>query len=230
MKRKQRLWILLTVICAMMLMGSVSVQAKNLKNTTGVSWGLKINKDFTYRSYWGGVGMIPQKVRLSNWSDQWSSKLGYRVLTFRINFTRVRKPTVKQLVAAATFYHVKHPELDSTSPNCWYTIVDYNTGKCLEVPNSYGVTVSDSGFTHTSTTYRTSGYGITMQNAAVDVRIEYPYQYKNMCIGVGGVNSIDMKSADSRYWKGKTAFWNTKSYRSSKYKNIAYFGRWWFDP
>ena len=233
MKGKRRFfWVLLALLCMNMALGSLSAQAKNMKDTKGITWDLKQDKYRTYKSYWGGVGMITQKVKLSDFSETWSSdKAGYRVARFKLTFIRKKKPTAKQLVNAATYYTIYHPELSDTSPHCYYTIVDYKTGKSLECDNPYGVIVKRSKWKKSgSTTYKVSGYSISMQNLSVVVQIEYPYTYKNLCIGVGGYRRMTETAADKRFWAGTAPFWKTTSLRNANYKKIAHFGRLWFDP
>ena len=233
MKTRRRLTVLfLLLFCMSAAMGTRNVQAKTMKNTTGITWDLRQNKYLTYKSWWGGVGMITQKVKLSNFSETWSSsKAGYRVATFRLTFIRKKRPTVKQLIKAATYYTIQHPEIEDTSPMCYYAVVDLNTGLSLEKANPYGVIVKRSKWRRSgTTTYKTSGYSLGMQNISVEVQIEYPYEYKNMCIGVGGYRRLTEKAADRRFWAGTGPFWKTSSLRYVKYKKIAHFGRLWFDP
>lgn len=232
-KRKYVRWLLLVVTCMMLLSGTMEAQAKNMKTATkgkkGVTWGIKVGKKYTYYSYWGGVGMIAQNVKITNWKDQWSGNGGMRMLTFRITFIRKKRPTASQLRKAATYYTVYHPNL-STSPGCYFTVVDYNDGLSLEDPNNpHGVIVSNSGWKQSSaTTYKTSGYSISMTNVYVDVQIEYPYRYKGICIGVGGRTSYTTTSNDKLFWDGTFPFWMTDTLGfSSKYK-VARFGRWWY--
>ena len=232
MKGKRFFWVLLVLLCMNMAAGSLTAHAKNMKDTTGITWDLKQNKYLYYKSYWGGVGMITQKVKLSNFTETWSSdKAGYRVAKFKLTFVRKKKPTAKQLIKAATYYTINHPELDDTSPHCFYAITDYYTGKSLEVSNPYGVIVKHSKWKKSSTTrYKTSGYSLGMQNVSVVVQIEYPYEYKNLCIGVGGYKRMSETAADRRFWAGTGPFWKTKTFRDPNYKKIAHFGRLWFDP
>ncbi len=219
-------------ICILGTTGQMTAYAKTMKSTKGITWGIKTNKKMTYYSYWGGVGMIKQKVSMTNFKDAWSSsKAGYRVLTFTLNYYRKKKPTANTLAKAVNYYTIKHPEIDDTSPGCYFAVVDYKTGKSLETSNPYGVKVSNSGWrTSSVTTYTAKGYSLGMTNMSVDVRIEYPYTYKNLCIGVGGYCRMNIKSADKKFWKGKTPFWKTKLYRSTRKKKISRFATWRFDP
>ena len=224
-------WMLLAAICLVLLTGTVEAQAAtNMKTkTSGITWGIKVDKKYTYYSYWGGVGMIAQNVRITNWKDAWSGNKGMRRLSFRISYTRKKKPTAKQLIKAATYYTVKHPDLD-TSPDCYYAVVDYDTGISLEdAANPYGVIVSNNGWKKSAaTTYRTKGYSISMTNLYVDVAIEYPSTYKGICIGVGGRTGCYNTSSDKLFWGGIYPFWMTDTLRSAKKKKMARFARWWY--
>ena len=233
MKRSGKLrWILLITACFILLTGAIQVHAQTMKQTSGITWGLKTNKKYTYYSYWGGVGMIPQNFKITNWKNGWA---GYysgsdrmRRLSFRITFTRKRKPTKKQLINASTFYNVNHPELTNTSPRCYYTVVDFRDGLSLEDPaNPYKVRVYNSGWTQSSpTTYRTKGYSISMRNTRVDVTIEYPESYKYLCIGIGGTTSVSETEAEKLFWKGTYPFWMTDTLRAPWKAKIARFGKW----
>ena len=230
--RRILLMALLAAMCISGAFGSMTVYAKSMKSTKGISWGLKTNTTMVYKSYWGGVGMITQNVTMTNFNDAWSSsKAGYRKLTFTLNFIRKKKPTAKQLVKAATYYTIKHPEINDTSPRCYFAVVDYKTGKSLMASNPYGVKVTHGDWTYSSTTtYSVSGYSLGMRNVSVDVCIEYPYTYKRLCIGVGGWKRMNQKSSDQRFWNGTLPFWKTKLYRSTKNKKISRFATWRFDP
>ena len=217
-------------LCLWAGFGTVQAGAANMKSTKGITWDLKVNKKLTYRSYWGGVGMIRQNVKMTDFSDKWSStKAGYRDLSFTVTFTRKKKPTADQLAKAAAYYTVYHPE-ETTSPHCYFTIVDFKTGKSLEASNPYGVIVNSKWETSTATIYKNSAYSISMTNKRVTVNIQYPYTYKNMCIGVGGYSRMNAQAVDNNYWKGTVPFWKTKLYRSTKRPEISHFGRWWYDP
>ena len=63
--------VLLFMICMLMAFGSVQAQAQNMKSETKgtVKWGFKFGKTLTYYSYWGGVGMIPQNVKVTSWKE-----------------------------------------------------------------------------------------------------------------------------------------------------------------
>lgn len=234
MKRSRKLrWILLIAACFMLLTGAASVHAQTMKQTSGITWGLKTKKKYTYYSYWGGVGMIPQNFTVTKWKDRWA---GYysgsdrmRRLTFRITFIRKKKPTASQLIKASTYYNVEHPDLTSTSPRCYYTVVDFRDGISLEDPaNPYKVRVYNSGWKQgAATTYRTKGYSISMCNTSVDVTIDYPASYKYMCIGIGGTTSPYATESEKLFWDGIYPFWMTDTLRAPWKKKIARFGRWW---
>ena len=222
--------VLLFMICMLMAFGSVQAQAKNMKSETKgtVKWGFKFGKTLTYYSYWGGVGMIPQNVKVTSWKDKKIAS-GRRRLSFKLNFIRKRKPTAKQLINAATYYTVYHPDIDDTSPNCYFTVVDYKTGISLEdSANPYGVKVTYGKWRKSKgTTYKIKGYGLTMTNVSVKVKIDYPASYKGICIGIGGVNRLSSTNNDNMYWKGIFPFWMTDSYRSASTKKVSHFRRWW---
>lgn len=230
LRKKHLRAVLLLMICMLMAFGSARVQAGNMKSETNgtVKWGFKFGKTLTYYSWWGGVGMIRQNVKVTNWKDK-AIGSGRRRLSFKLTFIRKKKPTAKQLVDAATYYTVYHPEIDDTSPDCYFTVVDYETGMSLEDPqNPYGVRVTHGKWRKSlGTTYKTKGYGLTMTNASVKVKIEYPASYKGICIGIGGSNNISPTSNDNLYWDGIFPFWMTDSYRSARYKRISHFRRWW---
>ena len=230
LRKKHLRAVLLLMICMLMAFGSARVQAGNMKSETNgtVKWGFKFGKTLTYYSWWGGVGMIRQNVKVTNWKDK-AIGSGRRRLSFKLTFIRKKKPTAKQLVDAATYYTVYHPEIDDTSPDCYFTVVDYDTGMSLEDPqNPYGVRVTHGKWRKSlGTTYKTKGYGLTMTNASVKVKIEYPASYKGICIGIGGSNNISPTSNDNLYWDGIFPFWMTDSYRSARYKRISHFRRWW---
>lgn len=71
----------------------------------------------------------------------------------------------------------------------YFTVVDYKTGECLEVPNDKGVTVKNSKWKYSK--YKTlkakDGTWIKFaRKSTVKVTILYPSTYKDLTIGVGG--------------------------------------------
>ena len=89
--QKKHVWVVLfCVICMLMAFGSVETQAGNMKSETKgtVKWGFKFGKTLTYYSYWGGVGMIRQNVKVTNWKDK---KIGSRRRRISFKLTFIRK-------------------------------------------------------------------------------------------------------------------------------------------
>ena len=200
----------------------LTVHAKNLGNSKGITWDLRPGKTLTYKSYLGGVGLVKQKVSMTNYSDQASSRSGYRILKFRLNYNRKMSLTASQVANASTYYYVYHPDM-TEGPRCFFAIVDYDTGKSLQASNKFGVTVSRKWYKGTTYTYRTSGYSYELSNTYVDVVVNYPVSYQRMCIGAGGWSSATKTTADENFWNGKIAYWKTNLYQSKKTKLLAHF-------
>ena len=87
LQKKHLRAVLLLMICMLMAFGSVRVQAGNMKSETNgtVKWGFKFGKTLTYYSWWGGVGMIRQNVKVTNWKDK-AIGSGRRRLSFKLTF------------------------------------------------------------------------------------------------------------------------------------------------
>ncbi len=117
-------------------------------------------------------------------------------------------------------------------------MIDYNTGKCLENKNKYGVTVTEEWKWGNPTYYFETGDSfsdyydvpgdlgghIWVSNGYGKVNVTYPKNYTGLCVGVGGCIVVSPTKKDTNYFKGKGLFGDTH-YQSRKYKNMSHFMR-----
>lgn len=200
--------------------GSIKKGTPQMK-AANVSWDLKNNKTLTYKTKYAGIGMKKQKVKISGYKVKNSKKAGYKELTFTVKFTNqwnVSDSEVHKIV--------ENMEKGSIGGLYYYTITDYNTGKCLEKKNNLNVTVEktkDWNFS-SKTYYDKHDCWISIDNASVTVKVTYPSDYKGLCIGVGGHSTVNETANDGKFWNGTVSFAKT-SMRSKNDKSVAHFMR-----
>ena len=184
----------------------------------GVNFDLKPNKTFTYKSYYAGLGLKNQKVKLTNYKIQDAKKKGYNKLTFTVNFDCTLSKSSLSSV-----------ELGNADLGCgfggyaWVTAVDYNTGKNLELKNSHNVkmTVGDWKFAKTNSYTSKDGYTFEVYNKKINVCVIYPKTYTGLCIGVGG--ATDTFSGTLSYDEGIVPFGKGKD---GVFQNDLMYSNW----
>ena len=213
--------ILSVVIGLLFLPERVEAATKPHMKTVNAKWDLKNNKMLTFKTRYAGIGMTKQKVKMTGYKVKNSKKKGYKELSFTLKFTRQWNVTPAQV----------HKIVNSGSTNIgaghWIAVLDYNTGKDLEMKNNkQKVTVKSSGFKNSKPKYYKDKHGcaISLENATITVKITYPKKYKGLCIGVGGNTSLGQTKNDIGFWNGKLPFSKTSFY-SKKDKSVAHFMR-----
>lgn len=187
-----------------------------------VSWDLKKNKTITYKTKYAGIGLKKQKIKITGYKIKNSKKKGYKELTFTVK-TKVQwkvKPSEVEKI-------LKNMEDGEIGGGFFCAIVDYNTGKCLEIKNKHKVTVESEGLNYSEPQYyydRDGEDGIYLNDASAKIKVTYPKNYKGLCIGVGGRTSVTATKNNTKFWNGKAAFGKTSFY-SKKDKAVAHFMR-----
>lgn len=207
----------------MFLPVQVEAASKPYMKTANVKWDLKNNKTITYKTKYAEIGMKSQKAKITGYKIKNSKKKGYKELTFTVKYTCQwnMKPSEVHKMA-----QVEGAEGALGGGN-YYAVVDYNTGKDLEVKNKQKVTVEQIGDWKYSTPkyyYDNDGCWVRLSNVSVKVKVTYPKTYKGLCIGVGGRTTVKNTKNNTKFWEGKVAFKKT-TYYSTKDKSVAHFMR-----
>ena len=210
------------VLVLFFILVATPVSAKNLGTMKGISWDLKLNKPVTYYTYVGGAGYIKQKATLTRMNFISSSESGYVKLYINVNYTRQTALNAKQIHKICSYYNNSSVTF---SPRCYYTVVDYSTGKSLMNSNPRGVKVDRASWVQSgSKTYKAGSDSVTIANTSMSVYILLPISYKNMCLGIGGWSKLTESTMDQSFWSGTVPFWKAKSKYSTS-KKIAHFTR-----
>ncbi|MBR1741750.1 MAG: hypothetical protein IJ733_07735 [Lachnospiraceae bacterium] len=166
-----------------------------------VTWDLKNNKTVKYTAFYDG-SMIKKtgSLKLKNFKKVSSGK-NYKV-TCTVQWTLPSKFTSDEINGVIEGMYV------NPSPTYeYYTVVDYQTGKCIESKNSYGVKTKQIGkWKYTGTKKYTDKYGdwfTQSQNVEVTFSVTYPKEYKDVCILAG---SYVPGSSVDKFFKGKVNF------------------------
>ncbi len=160
----------------------------------GLKWDLKKNRTVKFKTSWPGAGKggytgyEGMTATIKNWKVSKAQKKGYKKATFTLVFNNRFSPTKKQIRGMKDWSGNWN---DGAFGYIWYAVVDYNTGKSLEVPNDKGVTVKSGKWRFTGGKKYKSDLWSSVhvyKKATVKVTITYPSKYKGLCIGVGGNN------------------------------------------
>lgn len=187
-----------------------------MKTLKKVKFDLKKNKKVTYPNLWINVGFKEATAKVTNFKIKDAKKDGYKQATFRINYTMDYKPKNKEEVNKLGRAFSNYGKFYCGDN---FAVVDYDTGKCLESKNDYGVTVKYGNYkgSDRKTYYGTHGAYISFdKNFSIKVTITYPKDYKGLCLGVGGCLKKKETSVDKAFWKGKTPFGKTSYYSNKK--------------
>lgn len=196
-----------------------------------IRWDLKKNKTVKYKTTYIGFPKDVWKngtLTIKDYKVKNAKKSGYKQLTFRVDFNRPASFSQKELKKIGKgLFEAEWP--DDIGGNEYVTLVDYETGVCLEHKNTYKVTTKFSKWNYSGTkkTFQV-GYGgsiWTMPKGSIKVTVTYPNTYKNLCIVAGGY-SQHYSGYASDYFKGKS--WEKSfsqaatSLYSKKYKTVAH--------
>ena len=129
-----------------------------------------------------------------------------KILSFRVtinNQIKLSNSQIHKMVSSS--YYKKAWDVGGFGGFC---IVDYNTGKCLEVAdNPNGVKVSEAGWkTATKKIYKDNhGCTIYLYTVYDDVTVRY-YHGNDIAVGIFGHKSLFYDAGDSKFWNGKAPF------------------------
>lgn len=192
---------------------------KPYMKTLKVKWDLKKGRKVAVTSKWAGVGKQKATAVVKSLKTTKAKKAGYKKTTVAIEFNQTFKPTKKQVhkMVNNSFFN-KYGHFGN---NLAYAVVDYKTGKNLEVDETSGVTVKRGDWKYTKQkTYRDNDgcWAYFPAKISVKVTITYPKSYKNLCLGVMGNNKTfdGPTKADEKFWYGKTAFGKSTYYTTGK--------------
>lgn len=190
---------------------------KSLKDLN-ISWDLKNDKDVTFKTKIGGMGMQEEKVRISDYKITDASKKGYKKLTFKVIYNYNTDWSQEQI-------HACNNTDEGFGANDYYTVVDYKTGTCLENKNKYNVTVKKIGdWQYSNRVIKVADCGCWIRMSGTQeckISVTYPKEYKNLCILVGGSTKTTDTSNNNKFWNAKTTFDKT-TYYSQKDSSVCH--------
>lgn len=189
MKRGSRMAALLLAM-AMIVTSFAWVMPVNAESTpdlkkANVKWDLKNKKTVKFKTTWSVIGVKTHTVKMTGFKVKKAKKKGYKQCTFSLTFNRDIKPKNDQIIEMSDLYS----ETGDFGGRFYYTVVDYNTGECLEIPNDKNVTVKASNWKYSKYKKLKAKDGSWIRFArksTVKVTIVYPSNYKDLAIGVGG--------------------------------------------
>lgn len=206
----------------LVFVASIPVAADDyMGNLSGINWDLRMDQNITFQSYYSGIGVKNQKVKITNYSERDSSKPGYKEIFFTIYFDARCKLSDTEIDKLAA---LRVANKDWTY--FYYAIVDYNTGESLENDNNrYNVKVLSKGWKTVNIKYYKNSKNWTyLTRQAVRVGIRYPKNYNGLCIGVGGTTKVYKPSLSSDFINGEIPFGKVSGSRHSTRK-VAHFMR-----
>ena len=225
-KSLKSLTLIALTIAAIMTLGFGAVQAqaasKTIKDIKGIKWDLVPDKTITYETVYAAVGAKKKIVKMTNFTKGNAEKAGYKEVKFELTFSYKWKPSKNQVHKICKS---KDGLKDRIGGRQYYAIVDYNTGKNLEVKNPYNVTVSAAQFKEEKTKFvkDKDGCKVPLKTVSRIITITYPEDYDGLCIGVGGIKTTYGKKTELKFWEGKKTLFDATALYSTKYKKMAHF-------
>lgn len=221
MKGQVRKWMQLCVILVLivvMMPNTVYASSGPYLKKYG-NFDLKKNKTVTYQTMYAGIGMVDQKVKVSDYKVKDASLKGYRQMSCKLTFSRKWKVSSDEIHAMVNSGYCKKNK--SIGGRVFWAICDYNTGKCIKT-SSNKISIESSGFQYAGKkTYKDShGCYVTITDVSTKLTVVYPKNEKDLCLGVGG--STNLTKDNSKFFKGDTAFGKT-SYYDKNNKKLSHF-------
>ena len=179
-----------------------------------VKWDLKKGKKVTVSAAWAGAGRQKVSARVVGLKVGASPKRGYRKASFTVEFTRLFKPTKKQVHALAG--------LNGASKAAGFAslaLVDYQTGRELGAGRKRNVTIKASNWKCSKVKKYKDDHGCWVQyptKYAMKVTVTFPQKYRGLCLGIIANNKLSETKADSAFWEGRGSFAKTTYYKSGK--------------
>ena len=215
-KRLQKLCALLMAV-SILCTGVFSMEANaasgvSYMRSADVLWGIRAGQSYTFDCAYNGLGVKENAVswKISNPHDTKAVKKGYRKMVFDLEGGYVFAPTPEEVDAITT--------AEPYDGGFWFFVVDGYTGKNLCVDNPYGVTVTVIQKDEKKTSYAgTHENSIDVpEQKSYRIRIVYPKDYKNACIGFGGTHSTKLTANDRKFIRGKVSFKKADIYKKNK--------------
>ena len=222
MKTKNNLWslpltVIFTLIISLFLVVRTHAASSYMESLNAIRWDLEPNKTVTYQTCYPGIGMRNEKAKMSNYQKT-SLGSGYDRITFSLVMDGIDSLNDSEI--SAVVGALKGRRFGTRV----FAIVDYDTGKTLEAPNAYGVTVTyKKEVLKTKRFNAANGDWVTIDTTKYDVQIDYPSSYEGMCIGASGVRqALYAEGKKDPYFEGAGRYGDTVFYDSSNH-NLAHF-------
>lgn len=174
---------------------------KAYMKTHVVNWDLKKGKTLPLTVNYPGIGKQKYSVEVTTYKTENASKKGFKKLTIAFKATRLWEPTKERIdkivEAHAAYDHFVIPNIGS------YTVADYNTGVSLEGKNDFGVTCKSfkGKYYGTKKYYGSDNFWIEFEKSYTSkFQITYPKNYKGLCIGLLGSNTIFYEGKEFMYY------------------------------
>ena len=225
MKKRLFAGLLALTLAVSMLAAAPAQAAKAVMNRKGISWDLKLGKKVSYKTKYVSIGTKTDKVRLTQCKLTKGTD-GYNTLDVTLDFLRTTKLSKKQVYKMVTSKTFRKKNLLGGS--FYYTVVDYDTGICLENKNKFDVTVTvlEDWRTTASHLFKgKKGSWVRLNDRQVSFRVRYPASYTGLCIGAGGCTGLTFNSNTNKFFDGKATFAKATSLYSKKNKKFAHFMR-----
>lgn len=184
---------------------TVKIKVESHMKNAYVKWDLKKNKTVKYKTAYIGYSPIMKNgtLTIKDYKIKNAKKSGYKQLTFRVDFNRPASFSKKELKEIGGCLNADE-WMSPFGGNEYVTLVDYETGECLEHKNAYNVTAKFGKWDYSGTkkTFQLSGGSFwIMPKGSIKVTVTYPKSYKNLCIVAGGYSNNDGKYDDPEYTK-----------------------------
>ena len=220
LKRSVLLLVLALMISVVFMPKEASAATKKYMKKQNVSWDIKKGKTITYKNYFVKVGLVNEKAKITQYKVSKSNIPGYKRVTMKIKFLRSWKPTVKQIDKMVNSDYSRRTK--KIGGGVWVHVVDYNTGRSLWRDSRFVISCNWTSLP-TKYYYGTNGNYVWFTPQVCQLVVDYPKNYKGLCIGFSGTTSVN-EAKDEKFTNGKIAIGKTR-FVSKKTKKVAHFKR-----
>ncbi|MBR1628406.1 MAG: hypothetical protein IJ679_03950 [Lachnospiraceae bacterium] len=215
MKKMRRWMAVLTLFAVFFAAMPLTGQAANsYMQKTGVKWGIRAGKSYTFPAYYNGISATkPIEWTISRPRISKPNKNGYRRMIFTMNMVNLSDFTQEET-------DIICQQEEFGGGYAWF-LVDENTGKSLEAKNKFGVSCRVKVLDQRAIDgYLNSDESITFypeRRFKARVTLTYPEDYEGLCLGVGTYKHMtSFSSSDAKFFNGKIPLNKSTMFKKSK--------------
>ena len=190
---------------------------KDYMSTLNVNWDLEPDKTLTITEPYAGNIQHNSTVQITDYKIEPADKEGYNRLSCTCTVKKDWQPTVDEINTITNSLYCQ--QTGNIGGGVYYTIVDFNTGTCLEADNAYNITDSSTWEYYDYEKFKDDDTGAWLdfdRTSIAKISIIYPQDYTGLCIVIGGINQVIDTNSDNEFFNGNRQFGDTSYYKNGE--------------